>query len=106
MLDFDSNDNYVLRQFPRLVKNESLSIIWGHFLKIDHVCHHERLAYKLGGPAFTEGLKAYEKNIEKFMEKVDQPDTMLMVFGDHGMTDTGYHGGSSLQDNSTFLFFN
>jgi phosphatidylinositol glycan class O len=31
-------------------------------------------------------------------------DTVLMVFGDHGMTDDGNHGGASQQELRSVLF--
>lgn len=37
------------------------------------------------------------------MERL-QNDTLLVVMGDHGMTDTGDHGGESLKETDAALF--
>jgi hypothetical protein len=31
-------------------------------------------------------------------------DTIIMVYGDHGMNNEGHHGGSSIEETSTILF--
>jgi phosphatidylinositol glycan class O len=33
-----------------------------------------------------------------------QPDTILFIIGDHGMTDTGDHGGDSFYETQAALF--
>ena len=37
------------------------------------------------------------------IDKLDN-DTVLLVFGDHGMTDMGGHGGETEEELSTILF--
>ena len=44
-----------------------------------------------------------QNTIEKVIEKMDD-DTTLVIFGDHGMTENGSHGGSSELEMRTVLF--
>lgn len=48
-------------------------------------------------------LLQMDKLVEDLTEKMDD-ETILFVFGDHGMTSTGDHGGDSINELSTALF--
>jgi len=44
-----------------------------------------------------------EKSLEKLIDNMDD-DTTLVLFGDHGQTKTGSHGGSSEEEMRTVFF--
>ena len=48
---------------------------------------------------YTDATKAIDDD-----EEGEDSPTLLLVFGDHGMTDAGDHGGSSPQETDSFLF--
>lgn len=72
-----------------------------HRTSVDY-CGHTYSSYD---PELTRYLLEYEKNIEEMIEKMDD-NTTLVVFGDHGMTYTGSHGGGTeLEMRTTFFAY-
>lgn len=70
-----------------------------HFLGVDHCGHkygpnHEEMARRL---AFIDDL------ISNVTEILDE-QTVLIVMGDHGMTETGDHGGDTGLETDAALF--
>lgn len=102
--DIHTVDNGVIEHlFPLLDKNNPLNDQWlvivGHFLGMDHVGHRY-------GPDCAEMvLKQQQMNSEvaKVMDELDE-DTLLVVMGDHGMDQTGNHGGDSKLELESTLF--
>ncbi|CAL1261950.1 unnamed protein product [Larinioides sclopetarius] len=80
-------------------KNDS-DVIIAHFLGVDH-CGHR---YGPKHPEMTRKLQQMNSVIQNVTEKLKN-DTVLLVLGDHGMTESGDHGGDSTQEISTALFF-
>jgi len=93
--DLDTVDDGCFYHLPYLINHSSLfelSVI--HTLGIDHVGH------TFG--AFSEEMKEkYDKTdvqIDKLLSKIDSITDrcdIAFIFGDHGQTDDGNHGGSS-----------
>lgn len=71
----------------------------GHMLGVDHVGHR----YYANHPEITRKLGEVDSFIRKIIEKMDD-QTLFLVFGDHGMTDDGNHGGTSFKEVNTVLF--
>lgn len=65
-----------------------------HFLGVDHIGH----TYSAHHPAMGERLRRMDGVLENVIERLKSEqdgeggDTLLMMFGDHGMTDAGEHG--------------
>jgi GPI ethanolamine phosphate transferase 3 subunit O len=81
------------------LKKNDWDVIVAHFLGVDH-CGHKY------GPVHSEmSRKLSEMNeiIKHYANEIDD-DTMLLVIGDHGMTKTGDHGGSSQDEVEALLF--
>jgi GPI ethanolamine phosphate transferase 3 subunit O len=84
---------------PASCRNGDWDVIIGHFLGVDHVGHrlgseHPEMAYKL--MQMDGVLRDVKENIDD--------DTILLVFGDHGMTADGNHGGSTDLEVDSALF--
>ncbi|KAG5678197.1 hypothetical protein PVAND_007890 [Polypedilum vanderplanki] len=97
--DLDTVDNAILKNLPQELAKNDWDLIIAHFLGVDH-CGHKF------GPYHREmSRKLTEMNdvIKKYVETIDN-DTMLIVMGDHGMTDSGDHGGSSDDETEALLF--
>lgn len=97
--DLDTVDRGVQSNLPRLLANESNSIVIGHMLGVDHVGHR----YGPNHPSMASKLKetgAFIREIQKTLKK----DTILFVMGDHGMDSTGNHGGDSPDELSAALW--
>lgn len=93
--DLDTVDNGVVNFFEEHLINSAQSsrewdVLIGHMLGVDHVGH------KYGPNHFTMKEKQLQVNafIEDIVNAIDD-DTLLVVFGDHGMDHTGNHGGDA-----------
>ena len=89
--DLDSVDRAVRQQLnSHLSTPQHWDVFIGHFLGVDHAGHkfgpdHPEMARKLG---------EMDSVVEEVAARLP-PDTVLLVFGDHGMTAAGDHGGDS-----------
>uniref|UniRef100_A0A915JPU1 GPI ethanolamine phosphate transferase 3 n=1 Tax=Romanomermis culicivorax TaxID=13658 RepID=A0A915JPU1_ROMCU len=93
--DLHTVDNGILQYLDEEISNRTdWSVLIAHFLGVDH-CGHRY------GPAHPEmELKLTQMDIVLSLSS----DTILFVLGDHGMTETGDHGGDSLDEISSGLF--
>lgn len=96
--DLDTVDAGVVSHLlPLLDENRagkgSWDIIIAHSLGLDHAGHRF-------GPSHSEATRKLvetQKLLEEVVERLDE-DTLLVVMGDHGMTDQGDHGGDSREE--------
>ncbi|GET88876.1 hypothetical protein, conserved [Leishmania tarentolae] len=123
--DFDTNDNAVLGEIysvlaaetPEAVARASVTshaeaeesegharLVVAHFLGIDHVGHR----LDSNNPFMDRKILQLDqmlRNVSQVLrERATSMNTMLLVLGDHGMTNSGDHGGGSAQETDTFLF--
>ncbi|EFN71185.1 GPI ethanolamine phosphate transferase 3 [Camponotus floridanus] len=97
--DLDSVDKDVQYRIFFEMKKKDWSLLIAHTLGVDHCGHkhgsqHPEMARKLND------TNTLIKEIVASLEK----DMMLFVVGDHGMTETGDHGGDSLNEVEAALF--
>ena len=79
------------------------SVVISHFLGVDHVGHRYHAAH----PTMRDKLREMDGIIDDVVRFVDErPDvpTVLFVFGDHGMTEDGNHGGATPLETTSALF--
>lgn len=99
LMDLHTVDNGIKDHIWPIIEENTFDILITHFLGLDH-CGHKF------GPLHEEcGRKLGEMNdvLKDVIDKMDS-DTTLMVFGDHGMTDEGDHGGNTPREVSSALF--
>src|ERR1700679_2961727 len=83
------------------VGSEDWDVVIAHFLGVDH-CGHR---YGPAHPEMGRKLKQLNEVVKDVVEYINQnDDTVLFVFGDHGMTKTGDHGGDTDNEVSSALF--
>ena len=70
-----------------------------HITGVDNSAHN----YDSRSPELERKLLDSEKLIQQIVEKMDDKTT-LMIFGDHGMTEEGNHGGNTVVELSTVFF--
>lgn len=70
-----------------------------HFLGVDHIGHSHHAFH----PKMIEKLQSMNQLLSQVIDSLP-PNTLLCVFGDHGMTDEGEHGGSSNEEIYSGLF--
>lgn len=80
------------REIPALVAGvpDSFKILIVHVLGVDHVGH----GYLGDKELIKAKLSEYDSFIETFIEKAGG-DGCVTIFGDHGMTEKGEHGGET-----------
>lgn len=82
-------------------KSNKNSFIVAHFLGVDHCGHW----YGPEHPAMAQKLNQMNSVLKKVIEKIkNDPDSLLLVMGDHGMDEKGDHGGDSVAEVGSALF--
>ncbi|KAM5192373.1 GPI ethanolamine phosphate transferase 3 [Mantella aurantiaca] len=97
--DLHTVDDGILRHLYPTVDGGDWDVVIAHFLGVDH-CGHKH------GPDHPETAKKLAQMnhmISSLIEHLDDK-TLLVVAGDHGMTDTGDHGGDSDKEVTAALF--
>uniref|UniRef100_A0A914KL82 GPI ethanolamine phosphate transferase 3 n=1 Tax=Meloidogyne incognita TaxID=6306 RepID=A0A914KL82_MELIC len=99
IMDLDTVDDAVIANIFDEIDRSDWSLIIAHCLGVDHAGHR----YGQAHAEMSRKLLQMDKLVEDLTEKMDD-ETILFVFGDHGMTSTGDHGGDSINELSTALF--
>nr|WCU24500.1 Gpi13 [Candida metapsilosis] len=98
--DLHTVDNGVIEHlFPLMETPKDWDLLIGHFLGVDHVGHR----YGPRHYSMKDKLTQMNDVIGKVVDNLDD-DTLLIVFGDHGMDYTGNHGGDSPDELESTLF--
>ncbi|KAK4704553.1 GPI ethanolamine phosphate transferase 3 subunit O, partial [Phenoliferia sp. Uapishka_3] len=96
--DLDTVDAGVVEHLlPLLDANRAGTSDWdiliAHSLGLDHAGHR----FGARHPETNRKLRETQKLLEDVADRLDE-DTLLVVIGDHGMTDRGDHGGDSREE--------
>nr|XP_061837060.1 GPI ethanolamine phosphate transferase 3 [Nerophis lumbriciformis] len=97
--DLHTVDNGILQHFYTTMVGDDWDVLIAHFLGVDH-CGHR---FGPDHPAMADKLTQMDGVIRSVIERL-QNDTLLVVMGDHGMTDTGDHGGESQKETDAAIF--
>lgn len=102
--DTSTVDAGVRDHMSRALKQpESWDVLIGHMLGADHVGH----TFGATGSHMARKLAENDRDIEMVADAMRADDrytnAMLFVFGDHGMTDNGDHGGGTPEEVDSFL---
>lgn len=97
--DLDTVDNEVSGNIFNEMEKTDWGVIIAHYLGVDH-CGHR---YGPHHPEMARKLTEMDEVIRKVVTKMDNK-TILFVFGDHGMTNTGDHGGESESEVTAAMF--
>lgn len=89
-------DNNVTRSLDYELNNTDWDVMILHYLGLDHIGHVFGPRSKL----VPQKLREMDEIIRKLHEKSNSSDknTMIIVTADHGMKDSGGHGGSSFAE--------
>ena len=98
--DLDTNDDMVAPNlYDVLDSGKDFQLMIGHLIGLDHAGH----AFGALDPMIEKKMLDIEGVLENVIEKMDE-DTTLVVFGDHGQTVAGSHGGNSALEMRTVFF--
>jgi len=108
--DLDTVDNGCLKELPRLLNHlrrsgeteDELEVIVSHFLGVDHVGH----TYGPNDEHMAQKLNQMDAALSTTLELIDESSKchLVLIFGDHGMTEDGNHGGGSDYEINAALF--
>lgn len=88
--DYTEVDNNVTRHIEPNLINNNWDVLILHYLGLDHIGH----AMGSSPPEMNMKQAELDNIIKKLYDKSDE-NTLLLVLGDHGMTNSGNHGGST-----------
>ncbi|KAM9841084.1 GPI ethanolamine phosphate transferase 3 [Aulostomus maculatus] len=97
--DLHTVDNGILQHLYTTMVSDDWDVLVAHFLGVDH-CGHR---FGPDHPAMADKLTQMDGVIRSVIDRL-QNDTLLVVMGDHGMTDTGDHGGESQKETDAAIF--
>uniref|UniRef100_A0A8C6YZW6 GPI ethanolamine phosphate transferase 3, catalytic subunit n=1 Tax=Nothoprocta perdicaria TaxID=30464 RepID=A0A8C6YZW6_NOTPE len=97
--DLHTVDNGILQHLYSTVDGGEWDLLIAHFLGVDH-CGHK---HGPDHPEMAKKLLQMNEMLRTLVERLGN-DTLLVVAGDHGMTDTGDHGGDSEKEVNAALF--
>jgi phosphatidylinositol glycan class O len=83
----------------RIIRSGNWKVLITHFLGVDHIGH----TYHAFHPQMSDRLKRMDEILEKIVSCLPE-DALLLVFGDHGMTREGEHGGASVDEIDSAIF--
>lgn len=110
--DLDTVDNGCLYHIPHFLeklrtsendKKDSLEVMILHFLGVDHVGH----TYGPHNQHMDMKLHQMDVAMNDLLEYIDTSNdscSMALIFGDHGMTEDGNHGGGTEEEINAALF--
>ena len=104
--DLDTNDKGVHKDLIQFLKNQTANpheryfdLFVTHLLGIDHAGH----TFYANHSEIERKIIETDEILEDIVKNLDN-DTVLLVYGDHGMTNDGNHGGGSDNELKTVLF--
>lgn len=100
LFDLHSVDTGIKDHLFPILEEKNYDVIIAHFLGLDH-CGHK---FGPSHPQCADKLSELDGVIRKVIEEMP-PNAELFIFGDHGMTDEGDHGGDSPKEVSSALFY-
>lgn len=108
--DLDTVDNGCLDKLPSLLRDlrmngtssKELEVIVAHFLGVDHVGH----TYGPHDKHMAEKLQKTDIALSTTLDVLDTSENchLAIIFGDHGMTEDGNHGGGTEDEINAALF--
>ncbi|MCJ8734136.1 hypothetical protein PDJAM_G00231870 [Pangasius djambal] len=103
--DYTEVDNNVTRHLDSTLKRDDWDVLILHYLGLDHIGHISGPHSSLIGPKLHE-MDDVIKKIHTSVITTEAEGTLpnlLVLCGDHGMSETGSHGGSSEPEVNTPL---
>uniref|UniRef100_A0A8C2JYF2 GPI ethanolamine phosphate transferase 2 n=1 Tax=Cyprinus carpio TaxID=7962 RepID=A0A8C2JYF2_CYPCA len=103
--DYTEVDNNVTRHLDGTLKRDDWDILILHYLGLDHIGHISGPHSSLIGPKLMEMDDIIKKIHASLISKESEGTlpNLLVLCGDHGMSETGSHGGSSKPEINTPL---
>ncbi|XP_068928819.1 GPI ethanolamine phosphate transferase 2 isoform X1 [Petaurus breviceps papuanus] len=103
--DFREVDDNITRHLDNVLKREDWDMLILHYLGLDHIGHVTGPHSPMIGPKLQEMDYILKKIHISLLSKEREASLphLLVLCGDHGMSETGGHGASSVEEVSTPL---
>ncbi|XP_069781976.1 GPI ethanolamine phosphate transferase 2 isoform X3 [Narcine bancroftii] len=103
--DYTEVDENVTRHLDKVLKRDDWDLLILHYLGLDHIGHLAGPNSHLIGPKLSEMDNIVQKIHVGLVSKENEDSlpSLLILCADHGMSDTGSHGGSSNHEVNTPL---
>ncbi|XP_033738770.1 GPI ethanolamine phosphate transferase 2-like isoform X2 [Pecten maximus] len=92
--DYTEVDNNVTRHVSPTLRTGQFDVLILHYLGLDHIGHMAGPTSPLVPPKLRE-MDSIIRDIYQLVEQDTEMDTLIVVCGDHGMSDQGGHGGAT-----------
>ena len=97
--DIDGVDNVIFKTLEPNIRSHNSSLIIAHFLGVDHSAH----VFSYNHPRVIKKISQIDSFLFSILNIISSND-LFVLLSDHGMTDSGSHGGASFQETSSFLY--
>lgn len=97
--DLDTLDAGATKDIVAELQKGDFTLMLGHILGIDHAGH----TFHAQHPEIERKVKDTDSYLREIIDSLDE-QTTLLVYGDHGMTEDGNHGGNQENEIRTVLF--
>ncbi|EDO45110.1 predicted protein [Nematostella vectensis] len=105
--DYTEVDDNVTRHLGKELSSKDWDVMILHYLGLDHIGHLAGPSSPLIGPKLQEMddiLRDIHRNLIHWDQEMGTHSAIVLC-GDHGMSDSGSHGGASLPETLTPLVF-
>ncbi|XP_037081422.1 GPI ethanolamine phosphate transferase 2-like [Pollicipes pollicipes] len=103
--DYTEVDNNVTRHLSSELARGDWDLLILHYLGLDHIGHLAGPASPLIGAKLAEMSDVMEQLYHGLTARTTGPPPVLVVCGDHGMSEAGSHGGASAPETRVALHF-
>ncbi|XP_071117625.1 GPI ethanolamine phosphate transferase 2-like [Haliotis cracherodii] len=105
--DYTEVDMNVTRHLPEEMTLDDWDVMVLHYLGLDHIGHLDGPRSPLISPKLFEMDNVLQKLYQAMRQWLDERDltSLMMVCGDHGMSDQGGHGGASPGETTVPVIF-
>jgi len=105
--DYTEIDENVTRHLDVELSSQDWNVMILHYLGLDHIGHLEGPYSHLVAPKLEEMDDIIKKIATKLFDRTttNNEKSLLLICGDHGMSEAGSHGGASRQETETPFIF-
>jgi phosphatidylinositol glycan class O len=97
--DLDDCDDITMRDIKKEMAFNNFTMLIAHIIGTDHAGHYY---LNVAHPEMERKILNAEAMIQKVINQIDN-ETVMIVFGDHGTTDSGGHGGETSGELRTIM---
>ena len=98
--DLHGVDNIIKENMRNIIERNESKLVISHFLGVDH-CGH---VFSYGNEHVVDKIREIDDYLNNEIIPSLSDEDLLVVMSDHGMTDSGSHGGVSREEIESFIY--